>query len=374
MGVKGYFYKLATDRYKGFVPGVLKAILWLLSLVYGLIVRVLAWSGQVRSCRLPCKVISVGNITLGGTGKTSLVEFIAQKLTREGHKVAVVSRGYKRKAPNLMMRLRLALGLGEGEGQKSLAPGYREMGDEPYMLQEKLPGVPVIVDADRMRAARQAVKEFRVDTVILDDAFQQWSLKKDLEVVTFDTADPFGNGHVLPRGILREPLTALRRADIFVMTKANLAKGIPATTECLENINPRALIVEAVHTPVAFYEFNKKVPIALEGFKGERVALVSGIGAPDSFEKVIEGLGLVIGLHVRFPDHHHYQAQDIEKIAVSCRKNHIEVLITTEKDAVRLRAIRDMRCAIRLLVLRIELELTKNAQGFNTRLAGLYSS
>jgi tetraacyldisaccharide 4'-kinase len=237
--MRKFLYYLATDRYKGFFFGIFKSFLWILSLIYGLIVRLLVLFYRGRRYRLDCKVISVGNITVGGTGKTSLVEWICRYLKKQGHRVAILSRGYKRETPNLKFQI----------------PNYETMGDEPYMLQMRLEGIPVIVDADRIRAGRRAVNIFKADTVILDDGFQQWRIAKDLEIVTIDATRPFGNGQLLPRGILREPLSSLARADILVLTKTNLSHKTSGIREALYSWSPKASVFESSHEPAGFYDF-----------------------------------------------------------------------------------------------------------------------
>lgn len=304
--IRECLYNLITDKYQGVVATIFKLPLFLLSLIYGLIVRILIFWNRLRPYRPDCKVISVGNITLGGTGKTSLVEFIARCLKQKNYKVAIVTRGYKRKLL---------------ETQQS-AVDYEAMGDEPYMLSKKLSDIPVLVDMDRERALKQAIEEYRIDTAILYDGFQQWRLKKDLEIVAIDATDPFGNSYLLPRGILREPLSSLKRADIFVLTKTNLNPDIQDIKDFLNRINPSAEIFESVHKPVSFYSLNRiKDVLNINVLKGKNVTLFSGIGNPDSFENLALSLGINIGLSFRLPDHHNYTQKDLEKIIRRDRKS-----------------------------------------------------
>jgi len=352
-----YVYNLTTDKYRGFVPAIARPILYLLSLIYALTVRVLIFGKRLKPRPLSCKVVSVGNITLGGTGKTSLVEYIARYLKEKGKKVAVVSRGYKRKVGSW------ELGVGS----------YEVMGDEPFMLQENLKDIPVIVDADRFRGIEQAVRDYGVDTVILDDAMQQWGIKKDLEIVCIDASNPFGNGRLLPRGILREPLSGLKRADIFVLTKTDLSRDTLKIKSDLEKINPRALIVESVHRPVGFYEIGKKDNVlGVEALKGKTAAVFSGIGDPESFETLIKNLGINIGISFRFSDHHHYAQGDLDNIYQSARKNNIDTVITTEKDAVRISRLPTPDSRLPTLILRVELVITKNEEQLHNRFLKLY--
>jgi tetraacyldisaccharide 4'-kinase len=355
--MKGYLYNLATDKYKGFIPNVLKLFLFLLSIIYGAIVRALIVFYQIRPYRLNCKVISVGNITLGGTGKTTLVECIARYLKNQGHKVAILTRGYKRKISNL----------------KSQISNHELIGDEPYMLSQSLGDIPVIVDKNRIKGARLAIKDNNVDTVILDDGFQQWQIKKDLELVTIDATCPFGNRHMLPRGILREPLSSLRRADIFILTKTNLNTDIESLKHALNKLNPESLIVESIHHPIGLYDIKRPQELLkTEILKGKNVTLFSGIGNPDSFENLIKGLGINISLIFRFPDHYNYHRKDLDRIISSSKDKDVDTIVTTAKDAARISNFELVESNIRILVLRIALKI-KDEERFYNRLLRLYS-
>jgi len=353
-----YLYNLATDKSGGVIASLIKMLLFLLSSLYGLAVRTLILFYRLRPCRMSCKVISVGNITLGGTGKTSLVEYIARYLKAQGHKVAIITRGYKRKITSYELR----------------ATSYESMGDEPFMLFKNLSDVPVIVDSDRIKATLVAIRNYSVDTVILDDAFQQWKIKKDLDIVTVDSTNPFGNRRLIPRGILREPLASLKRADIFILTKTNINPSSEDLKNYLNSVNPTALILQAIHKPVGFYKIARPEDLlAVDTWKGKTATLFSGIGDPSSFENLVAGLGIKIGLAFRFRDHHSYTQADLDKITGESQEKKIDTIITTEKDAVRLvGSLLTMFGSSQLLVLRIAIEI-KNEQEFNNRLRSLYS-
>lgn len=353
-----YLYNLATDRYKGFGCAIIKFFLFILSLVYCLAVKVLVFFYRSAPCSLGCKVISVGNITLGGTGKTSLVEFIAGYLRKQGHKVAILSRGYKRKIRVNGLRV----------------TGYEKMGDEPYMLSKNLGGVPVIVDVNRVRAANLAIKEYGVDTVILDDGFQQWRISKDLEIVAVDATNPFGNRHLIPRGILREPLSSLKRANVFILTKVNLNTSMQEIKNLLSQINTSAQVFESTHKPIGFYDINKPDELLnTDILKSKTVTLVSGIGDPVSFESLTKTLGINIGLNFAFEDHHSFSNEDLDKIAGRCKDKNIDTIITTEKDAVRLGGLEVRNYDLKVFVLRISLSILDHEQKFCDRLLKLYS-
>lgn len=228
--LRGYFYKLATDKSKGLFAFLIKPVLFLLSIFYGMIIWAVIFAQRLRRVDIACPLISVGNITVGGTGKTSMVEYIVRFLQKEGRVVAVLSRGYKRPLAK------------PGNPEAS----YGVMGDEPYMLHKRL-GVAVVVGKNRVKSADYAISRYAPQAIILDDGFQQWKLKKDLEIVTIDAGNPFGNRQMLPRGILRQPLSSLIQADVIVLTKTNLVNTSRDTIDTIKKINQKALILEAAH-------------------------------------------------------------------------------------------------------------------------------
>jgi len=344
-------YDLVTGKIKGpqgvFLRGCLLAISW----VYGLAVVILASLYRIRPTRFNAKVISVGNITLGGTGKTTLVEYLSAKLSLAGKKVAVLSRGYKR---------------------DSRRPGTQGLGDEPAMLAKNLPRVQVIVDKNRIKAAQIAIRDYASDTLILDDGLQQWKIFKDLEIVTIDAGNPFGNYRILPAGFLREPLVALKRADIFVLTQVCSGQNLDDLTAKLKHINFRALIVESRHEPKGFSRLEQENELLdVEFLKDKPVAIFSGIGNPEGFENCIRGLGIKVTRYFRFADHHDYTQADILRIVREAKENNLEAIITTQKDAVKIRELGIK--GIGILVLKIKLSIIKNEAEFNRRLLKLYS-
>jgi len=360
--MENYLYDIATGREKGFMAGIVRGFLFLLSLVYWLFIRLMIFFQGRLAKRLDCKVVSVGNITVGGTGKTVLVEYIARELKAQGRKVAVISRGYKRATQPALCA-----------GAPSHQVTASSMGDEPYMLSQKLGDIPVVVDADRIRGINKAIKEFSVDTVVLDDGFQQWRIKKDLEIVAVDAINPFGNKHMLPRGLLREPLSSLRRADIFVLTKVNLNPDTQGLKVELHKLCPKATVFESEHQAEGFYAFGSpKELFGTEALKGKPAVLFSGIGDPASFEELARNQGINVAAALRFSDHHNYCTQDLSKIFELCRVKAVETAITTEKDAVRIPVNESIPQGISLFILRIRLRL-KDEQGFRDRLHKLYS-
>lgn len=346
-----YLYKLVNCQIKGPLAAFLRGFLFALSLIYGLAVVILPFIYKLRQTRLNARVISVGNITLGGTGKTTLVEYLCARLSSSGKKIAVLTRGYKRNAA--------------GEGLTG-------MGDEPAMLQNKFPQVNVIVDKDRVRAGIKAIKEHGADTLLMDDGMQQWRIFKDLEIVTIDAACPFGNYRLLPAGFLREPPGALKRADIFVLTQVEPDEDTSGLTAKLRRINPRALIVESIHKPVSFTNaHNPDEVLSLNSFRGKHTAVFSGIGNPQGFEDCLCSLGINIGLPIRFSDHHDYTQSELAGIAREARENKLEAIITTQKDAVKISGLENP--GLPVFTLDIKLIITKNEAEFDRRLLSLYS-
>jgi tetraacyldisaccharide 4'-kinase len=290
------------------------------------------------------RVISVGNISIGGTGKTPMVEFICRFLRENGHRVSVVTRGYRR---------------------------FDGVGDEPQMLMRQLAGVDVKVDADRARAIR-AAQAAGMDTVVLDDGFQQWHIAPDLDIVLVDAGCPFGNGRLLPRGILREQASALGRAAVIVVTKTNLTEPSAELLEKLARYAPDALLVHARHEASDICDARdcgRVLPVAF--LSGRKVSVFSAIGDPDSFEALIRSCGGIVALSTRFPDHHPYSAADVDAVIARSASNHIATVVTTEKDAIRLGNLIPATCSV--LVLRMRMTFGTNGQLFLDRLRQLYT-
>ena len=345
--MRDYLYKVATDRANSPFACFLKGVLFFLSLVYAAIVSILIVLKRVSPVRLGCKVISVGNITVGGTGKTPLVELVAGFLKSQGHTVAIISRGYHK------------------------SPG--EAADEPAMLSAKLKDIFVLVDSDRIKAAQRAIREHAIDTAVFDDGLQQWHIKKDMEIVAIDASNPFGNGHLLPRGILRQPLGTLECADIFVITKTNIGSFALPARQRLKEINPKALIFDAEHKATGFYVLgsaHSRQPATVLNKK--RVFLFSGIADPDSFSFLAQESGAIVAGHQKFADHHRYTGSEIDGVIQVARQQHADMVVTTEKDAVKLSFLKESKRALGIGVLTMGLRI-KDEQGFFSRLRSLYT-
>ncbi len=306
-----------------------RALLHVASWIYGLGVAVrlgLYRTGLLRRHRVSARVISIGNLTAGGTGKTSFVVLLVQELKDRGLRPAVVIRGYGGKGEGRM------LVVSDGE---TIRFGYPEVGDEALFLARKLPGVAILMAADRVEGCQAAVREFGAQVILLDDGFQHLRVKRDLDILLLDQQNPLGYSYLLPRGLLREPIGALRRADLFVMTSAGDSAEPPDIPPCLRHAG-RAPLLQAVYTPTVVTNVKTGETVAEEDLRGQQLVAFSGIGNPRAFERTLQSLGIFPKHHLIFPDHHPYEASDLIGIARRMEKRGATIALTTEKDGVRL--------------------------------------
>ena len=341
--------------------GVLKAFSFVFSLVVSLR-SALYKSGLRRQIPLGVQVISIGNVTAGGTGKTPVTEIFARTLASEGRKVAILSRGYRRKEAPWYKRIFTQVidpPLVVSNGKRILLDSVVG-GDEPYMLASNLPGVAVIVDRDRVKAGRYAIKRFGCDTLILDDGFQYKKLRHSIEVVLVDSTNPFGNGNLLPRGILREKAKNIKRADIIFLTKCH--GDTSAVVEDIRRYNKSAEIVECNHSPRVLKDVWSREELPLEWLKGKTLCTLSGIASPKGFENSLRSLGAKVVWCERYADHHRYDSSEILYALNRTADMHADALITTEKDAVRFP--RFETSPVRCLYLRIAIEILKGEENF----------
>jgi len=339
--IEKYYLKVLAGKKKGFSVGIFKVFIGGLSLLYLVVIQIRCLLYRLRIFRarsVTAWVISVGNITLGGTGKTPVVERLAGLLNSRGRKVAIVSRGYRRKRGPRLRRLKEKLR--GAPTTRVVSDGYnillnsRVAGDEPYMLASNLEGVPVVINRNRRKGALYAIRRFKADTIILDDGFQHLDLKRDLDIVLIDTTCPFGNGHIFPRGILREPRRNLSRADLLLITKA-VSGGQDELKKELRRYNQRARILECCHNPIYLYDVRTSIKASLDFIRGMKAATLAGIANPEGFEKMLSGLGVEVIHSRRFADHHIYSQQELIDVLNKAARRGAEILLTTEKDAVR---------------------------------------
>ncbi len=353
--MKEYLYRLATDQKNGFPARCLKALLLPLAGCYGWAVKLVYTfhrCGILRTHQLPKPVISIGNITLGGVGKTPLVLLVAEYLSNKRARPVILIRGYMDERPITLK-------------------DPRTMSDEALTLEAALENVPVMIGRDRLKSARRALKEHGVDVFILDDGFQHWRLHRNLDIVAIDTTNPFGNGQLIPRGTLREPVDALKRANLFVLTKVDAGKdNIERIIKKIRELNSEAPIVQAVHVPVGLMSItHPKRHWDLQFLRGKKVCGFCGIGDPSSFKNSLLALGAEVVAFIPFMDHHCYTESDIHKILDEGLKKGATTLITTEKDKVKLEEFKHLfKDDQELLFLKIKIEITQGKDEFFHRI------
>jgi len=331
--IKNFFYNLLIEQEESKLRKALLIPLCLLSFFYGwaLSLRTFLYArGVFRTRSLPCKVVSVGNITLGGTGKTPFVCLLAEMIRGWGFRVAVLSRGYKGNFPGAFSLV--------SDGERILQEAG-QAGDEPYLLAEKLQGVPVIVGKKRWVSGQYAVDRFRAEVVILDDGFQHLPLKKDLDLLLIDSSCPYGNGYLFPRGTLREPRSRLSRAEAIILTKVGQSGSIETVKKNLLPIADGRPIFQADFAPGEIRVYGEKIPLPPESLRGKRVVAFAGVAKPESFRRTLLGLNAEIIRLETFPDHYGYHQKDGERLWRMARQSAADALVTTEKDFVRARGV-----------------------------------
>jgi tetraacyldisaccharide 4'-kinase len=303
----------------------LRAPLRCLSVLYGAGVRIRAFlydRGVLKTGRVPCTVVSIGAIAAGGTGKTPCTIMTARMLLNAGFQVAVVSRGYRRASRGVLV---VSDGLGRVRHPS-------EAGDEPHLIASSLPGVPVVVGEHRAEAAMLAWNRFHPDIVMLDDGFQHRRLRRDTDIVTLDAALPFGNGFLLPRGMLREPPEALVRAGVIVFTRCTENIERDRCERVIRRFNSRAPVFFSRHVPVRIRAIGSGETYDPAGMTGRRVAALSNIADPDSFHRMLATLGAeILRTHV-MPDHHRHRKRELEWIERDAVNFGADMLVMTAKD------------------------------------------
>ncbi len=370
-----YVIDVIEGRRGGKRAAILKAVLWVLSLPFKAIVQLRLWLYRKRILResaLGVLVISVGNLTAGGTGKTPVVEKFARALHAAGRRVAILSRGYRSERPSFSVRLKMRLaGKPYRGGTRVVSDGVgvlldsREAGDEPYMLARNLSGVVVLTDKDRVRSGRLALEEFGSDTLLLDDGLQYLHLKHRIDIVLVDRQSPFGNGHMLPRGTLREPPTNLRRASHIFITKSDGTDNSDLIAE-IRNYNQRAEIVECAH------RLTHMVSLAgerrdLSDLRGRKIGAISGIARPESFHRLLREQGAEIVFESIFPDHHRFRLHELLGAERRALEQGAEWMVTTEKDAVRFPTA--MKPELPVYYVRLEIEILSGHESWDQLVA-----
>ncbi|MBA3881380.1 MAG: tetraacyldisaccharide 4'-kinase [Chthoniobacterales bacterium] len=349
------------NRRHGMRATLLRGLLYALSFVYERIVQFRLFLYRHRILRertLGCLVVSIGNLTVGGTGKTPIVEKFAHALRNGGRRVAILSRGYK-SVPPAPARRRLFRKKAPSPPRvvsdgKTLLLDSLTAGDEPYMLANNLKDVIVLVDKDRVKSGLFAIKELGADTLLLDDGLQYLHLRHRLDIVLIDRQAPFGNEYLLPRGTLREPRRNLRRASYIFITKCTGEPNDELITR-IRRYNRTAEIIECAHKPLHLQNSFTAERLPLENLHNAFIGSLCGIAAPDSFEGGLQKLGARIELAKRYTDHHRYSEAELQSFINRCVRRDLAMIVTTEKDAVRFPRL--MSPEVPIYFLRVEIEI-----------------
>lgn len=352
-------------RAKGFRAAFTRALMLGLSGVFRCLVQIrialyrLGWKPQ----EFPgAQVVSIGNLTVGGTGKTPVVELLAKSLRDRGRNVAILSRGYKSKRLGYAQKWEGKDGrmVSEEKMPKVVSTGSAILldskfaGDEPFMLARNLDGVAVIVDKNRVKGARFAIREMEAETLVLDDGMQYLDLAHSMDIVLVDSRSPFGTEALLPRGTLREPPRNLRRASYILITKCDGGSNAELIIR-IRKYNPVADIIECAHDPIYLESLYTRERKPLDYLEGKWVGAISAIAVPENFEKSLVKLGAKVEIKRRFSDHHRFNRRDVDDFMQRCVERDMEMIVTTEKDAVRFP--RPTEINVPIWFLRIEVQI-----------------
>jgi len=359
------------ERRKGKRAAAIRTGLAGLSKVYSSVVDFRLWLYRNRILRernLGCLVVSIGNLTVGGTGKTPVVEKFARALSDGGRRVAILSRGYKSVKQPLSKRL-----LGKLQGKNEINPprvvsdgkqlllDSKTAGDEPYMLAANLKDVPVIVDKDRVKSGKHAIADLNIDTLLLDDGLQYLRLRHRLDIVLVDRWQPFGNEKLLPRGTLREHPKNLKRASYIFITKCNGQSNEELKTR-IRSYNRTAEIIECEHRPLYLEQLETRESMPLDSLEGKKIGTISAIAVPESFEQGVERLGGEVSVTRRYMDHHRFTEQEVLSFINQCVDKEVDMIITTEKDSVRFPRL--TRMDVPIYFMRVEIGILSNEESF----------
>jgi tetraacyldisaccharide 4'-kinase len=364
MNLRAFFEKTIYSSLseESFCKRFLLFPLYLISLLYHFLIQLrytLYKTGILKSYNLPCRVISIGNITMGGTGKTPTVIYLAQLFKGKGLKTAVLSRGYKGKSSE-----KIAV-VSDGE-RILLSP--EDAGDEPFLLSKALPGVPIIIGRDRVHSGRYAIERFSPEIVLLDDGFHHLKLRRDADILLIDLYYGFGNGHLLPRGVLREPLIHLNRAHLFLLTKRADSKDDQVIKNKIISFKPDAQIFFASYEIKYVTPLGEGKEIDRNHLKEKKVLALSGIANPHYFSYLLRQEGMSVIEEWRLPDHHCYTSRDVSKL--SAYLNRVDFIVTTAKDSTKMD--KENFKNLPILVLEIMLKI-HDEQGFKKALFKLIS-
>ena len=337
------FIDVVENKKSGIGARLVQTALLTGTCMYGPLSSLIRMIELKRKKKLPCVVISVGNITWGGTGKTSLIELLVREIIKKEKKVSILMRGYGN--------------------------------DENILLQTQFPTVDVICGKNRYKNGMRYLTYNQTDVFLLDDGFQQWGLYRDLDIITINCLNPWGNGYLIPRGNLREPIQSLQRADIVILTNTNCVSGEKKDSikQDITHFISIENIFESIHQPQYFYRAGTPhEALSLDTLKGRKALIFSGIGSPDSFKKTLEDLHIVIAENVIFEDHHSYTVDDCATIKKMRDADASLSVITTEKDLMRNHSL--ITEEINPYILKVHMEIQDNYDGFIHRLDRILGS
>ncbi len=357
-------------RARGFRASLMRMLMSVLSLVFRQLVQLRLWryrSGWKPQHHLATKVIAVGNITVGGTGKTPVVELLAKSLRDRGRQVSILSRGYKSKRLSKAQNWKRQNGECVPEEQmpkvvstgRALLLDSKFAGDEPFMLAKNLDGVSVVVDKNRVKGGRFAIEELDADTLVLDDGMQYLDIAHGIDIVLVDAGSPFGTESLLPRGTLREPPKNLRRASYILITKCT-GDSNEELIQRIRKYNKTADIIECAHGPIHLENVFTREIKPLAHLKNKWVGAISAIAVPEAFEKSLSRLGARVEIQRRFADHYRFTTRDVDKFMHRCVERDMQMIVTTEKDAVRFP--RPTHMDVPIYFLRIEVQILKGQE------------
>lgn len=362
---------------RGIRATLLRGVFRGLSSIYSAVVRTRLYLYRhryIHDHHLGVPVISVGNLTVGGTGKTPVVEMLAKALHERGRRVCILSRGYKsKKQAKTSSASKLAAKLGLRPVPDEPAPRVVSdeervildswnAGDEPFMLARNCPGIPVVVDKNRVKAGAYAIKHFGADVLVLDDGLQYLRLKHRHDIVLIDRTAPFGsNGFMLPRGTLREPPRSLRRASYIFITKSD--GDTEDVVKKIRRYNRAAEIIECRHKAIHYENIHTGERIPIESLKDKSVGALSGIAVPESFENGLRRLGARVEVVARFADHHRFRGPEIKQFIERCVRRDVYCMVTTEKDYVRFPNLQ--AADIPFYFMRVEIEILRGREIFD---------
>jgi tetraacyldisaccharide 4'-kinase len=369
--VETFFVEVVLEERRGPRAALVRSLLYGCSKVFQMVVKTRRFLYDMRILRdstLGVQVIAIGNLTVGGTGKTPVVEKFARELRDQGRNVAILSRGYRSKpTPVHRWFLNKILFRDDTTPPRVVSDGRNllldsEMaGDEPYMLASNLKDVVVLVDKDRVKSGRYAIEKFGCDTLLLDDGFQYWKLQgRRRDIVLIDRQQPFGNERLLPRGTLREPPSHLARASTIFITKSD--GNTSELRRRIAQFNPSAGIIECIHHPLYLEDVFTGHQTGLDFLRGRKVASLSGIAQPESFEQSLVRLEADLVYSKRFADHHRFTQQEILNVINRSKKRQADAIITTQKDAVRFPKL-DRR-DLPIYFMRVEIKILSGANDF----------